>query len=178
MGDLKRKVRIKDIARIAGVSPTTVSNVIHKNEKRVSEATAARIEKILEDYGYVPDISALMLTGSSRIICVLAGNILGNIEHQAECGILMRILEEEIHRRNYSMMLHFSDSVEEHLDFVSMWKAEGVITVGFDISKNRKIQVSSKMPIVSIDGQYEKQEVITENKGKVSLEKWQILCRM
>ena len=31
-------VRIKDIAKEAGVSPTTVSNVIHGNTKKVSKA--------------------------------------------------------------------------------------------------------------------------------------------
>ncbi len=40
-------IRIKDIARKAEVSPTTVSNVIHGNHKKVSEETVEKVEKLL-----------------------------------------------------------------------------------------------------------------------------------
>ena len=36
-------IRVKDIANMVGVSPTTVSNVIHGNTKRVSQETAQKI---------------------------------------------------------------------------------------------------------------------------------------
>ena len=40
---------IKDIAKIAGVSATTVSNVIHGRTEKVSRKTRKRIEEILEN---------------------------------------------------------------------------------------------------------------------------------
>ena len=43
-------VRIKDIAKEAGVSPTTVSNVIHGNTKKVSKSNIDKIQKILEEH--------------------------------------------------------------------------------------------------------------------------------
>lgn len=43
------KIRIKDIAKIAGVSATTVSNVIHGRTEKVSRKTRKRIEEILEN---------------------------------------------------------------------------------------------------------------------------------
>lgn len=44
-------IRVKDIANMVGVSPTTVSNVIHGNTKRVSQETAQKISSILDEVG-------------------------------------------------------------------------------------------------------------------------------
>ena len=146
--------RLKDIAKMAGVSPTTVSNVIHNREGRVSPETAGRIRKVLEESGYAPDVSARMLAaGCSGIICVLVGNSAKNIECRAEGYAVIRRLEQEISRRNYHMVLHFADSAEEHLQFISMWKAEGVITIGLGTEQNRIIQTRGRIPVVSINGE-------------------------
>lgn len=58
-------IRIKDIADRAGVSPTTVSNVIHGKTGRVSKATVEKINRILKEMEYVPSISARMLQNNS-----------------------------------------------------------------------------------------------------------------
>ena len=46
-------VTIKEIAREAGVSFTTVSNVIHGNNCRVSPETAERVREIMRKTGYI-----------------------------------------------------------------------------------------------------------------------------
>lgn len=43
-----------DIARLAGVSPMTVSRVVN-GDARVREATRERVEAIIRETGYVPD---------------------------------------------------------------------------------------------------------------------------
>ena len=47
-------VTIKEIARMAGVSTTTVSNVLHKKNARVSEQTIEKVEKLLAENNYIP----------------------------------------------------------------------------------------------------------------------------
>lgn len=54
------KVRIKDIAEIANVSIGTVDRVIHKRGE-VSPQTRERIQKLLEEFDYKPDIAARSL---------------------------------------------------------------------------------------------------------------------
>ena len=49
-------IRVKDIANMVGVSPTTVSNVIHGNTKRVSQETAQKISSILDEVGYIREL--------------------------------------------------------------------------------------------------------------------------
>ena len=63
---------IKDIARAVGVSPTTVSNVIHGNSGRVSSDTVRRINEAIRKMGYVPNMSARALVSNSyRLIVVI-----------------------------------------------------------------------------------------------------------
>ena len=56
-------VTIKDIASATGVSATTVSNVINGKAGRVSAETVAKINKAIDDLGYVPNRNSR--TGSS-----------------------------------------------------------------------------------------------------------------
>ncbi len=152
-------IRIKDIAKEAGVSPTTVSNVIHGNHKKVSEETVERIERLLKDRDYIPSMGARMLAGGgTRVIGVLAAEP-GGEKRRAEghpfANILLRSLEREIYERNYYMLLHFTATPEEGIQFAATWNVEGLITIGFGTGDNLKLQGSCKVPIVSIDVYYE-----------------------
>lgn len=62
-------VGIKDIARMAGVSVSTVSNVVN-GKKNVGEETRSRILRICEDMGYYPNATGRSLKrgGSNTIL--------------------------------------------------------------------------------------------------------------
>ena len=108
-------VRIKDIAKEAGVSPTTVSNVIHGNTKKVSKSNIDKIQKILEEHQYIPSMSALMLAQNrSRLIGVLIGGVDGkrrSIEGDPFTSIMLSALELEIYRKNYYMLFHLQTNL-------------------------------------------------------------------
>lgn len=55
-----KKVSLADIARKAGVSTNTVSRVV-RGDPEVSEKTRARIAKLVEELGYVPNYAARAL---------------------------------------------------------------------------------------------------------------------
>lgn len=160
-------IRIKDIAKEAGVSPTTVSNVIHGNRKKVSEETIEKIEKLLKDRDYIPSMGARMLAGGgTRVIGVLAAEPDGEKRHaegHSFANILIRSLELEIYQRNYYMLLHFTSTPEEGIQFAATWNVEGLITLGFGAADNIKLQNSCNIPIVSIDVYYDDQR--TANVG-------------
>ncbi|MER5440665.1 LacI family DNA-binding transcriptional regulator [Streptomyces sp. NPDC002790] len=68
---MAQSVGIKDVAREAGVSVGTVSNVINRPEA-VADATRARVQAAIERLGYVRSESARQLrAGRSRIIGLL-----------------------------------------------------------------------------------------------------------
>jgi LacI family transcriptional regulator len=64
-------VGIKEVARRAGVSIGTVSNVVNRPQL-VSAATRSRVQSVIEELGYVRDESARQLrAGRSRILALL-----------------------------------------------------------------------------------------------------------
>lgn len=61
------KITIKDIARLAEISPGTVDRVIH-NRGEVSEKTREKVEKIIQELNYQPDILARTLASKKKIL--------------------------------------------------------------------------------------------------------------
>ena len=53
MSENPTNVTIKDVARLSGVSPMTVSRVINQS-LRVSPVTRSRVEQAIAELGYVP----------------------------------------------------------------------------------------------------------------------------
>ncbi len=89
-----------DIARLAGVSPMTVSRVVN-GDARVREATRAKVEAIIQETGYVPDPAARILAraGAGRIGLLyanpsnayLAEVLSGALEGARSVGLLLLI---------------------------------------------------------------------------------------
>ncbi|MCF6094274.1 LacI family transcriptional regulator [Microaerobacter geothermalis] len=57
-------VTIKDVAKLAGVSPSTVSRVI-ANNPRISPATSRKVKEAMEHLGYHPNVMAKSLVSRS-----------------------------------------------------------------------------------------------------------------
>ena len=73
--DRPRRVSGHDIARVAGVSQSTVSRVIN-NHPRISPATRERVLKAMEQLGYTPNAAArTLITGRSHLLGLVVSNI-------------------------------------------------------------------------------------------------------
>ncbi len=101
------KIRIKDIARLAQVSPGTVDRVIH-NRGEVSEKTRAKIEGIIQDLNYQPDILASTLAMKKQYVfaVVMPVSANGNDFWQAPNTGINKALDE---------IGHFGISVQPYL---------------------------------------------------------------
>ncbi len=65
MGELNHKIRIKDIAKLAGVSEGTVDRVIHQRSD-VSAKSREAVTKVLEEMNYTPNIFARSLASKKQ----------------------------------------------------------------------------------------------------------------
>ena len=69
------RATVRDVARLAGVSPTTVSNVVN-GLVPVSPETRVKVERALSALDYVPNLSARGLrNGRSGVIALALPNL-------------------------------------------------------------------------------------------------------
>ena len=101
----RKRVTIKDIAKVCGVSVSTVSRVLNKHPD-VSETVRRRVLQEVETQGYIPNNSArdLVRSRSDAIGVVVRGT--GNLFF-AE---MLKTIGREIDRAGYTMVPRFIDS--------------------------------------------------------------------
>ena len=151
-------ITIKEIALKLGMSTTTVSNVIHGKTKEVSPETIAKVEKMLRECEYVPNINARNLArNKSRIIGLAMKTKYGrysNFIKDPFVSELLGAIEIEIRKKGYFMMLYISDEIEEILQQVSSWNADGLILLGMQGDDAVRMQEKYRNPIVCIDSYF------------------------
>lgn len=152
---------IKDIADKAGVSTATVSNVIKGKKGKVSEKTIEKIEKIIEEFNYVPSMGARILSEKrSKIIGVICNfmNVTDNSLKDPFTAELLGVIESEIRKNKYYMMLYASNKPEEIKKLISTWSVDGLIFAGINEKTYNSLIKISKKPIVVIDGYYKNKD--------------------
>ncbi len=132
-----KRVTIKDIASMCGVSVSTVSRAIN-NGGEISDATKQKILKTIDDLGYVPNQNArnLKITKTKTIAVLIKG-----ITNPFFTPML-KVLEEQITKAGYTFALQ---KVEEHLSEIDIaykvvknLKPEGIIFLGGYFVEDRK----------------------------------------
>lgn len=88
MNKLPERIRIKDIARLANVSVGTVDRVIH-GRSGVSEVSKKRVEEILKQLDYQPNMYASALASNKKYLfgCLLPRHLAGEYWTAVEEGI-------------------------------------------------------------------------------------------
>lgn len=148
-------IRIKDIADRAGVSPTTVSNVIHGKTGRASKATVEKINRILKEMEYVPSISARMLANnSSGLIGVALGFMKkGNASSFEDpfVSAMLGNLEYQIREHGYYMMLVARHEQDDLMQQALGWNFDGMIAMALKEKEIAELSERLGKPLVTID---------------------------
>lgn len=104
-------ITIKDIARMCGVGVSTVSRAIN-NHPDINTETKEMILKVIKENNYIPNNSARNLKrADSKTIAVLVKGISNPFFSD-----LIKVLEKEIKKKKYSMVLHRVDYNEDEVD--------------------------------------------------------------
>jgi len=146
-------VTLKDIAREAGVSIMTVSNVVNGNLSKVSRESAERIQKIIVDRKYVPNSSARSLAKSnSRIIAIiLRGEQDENTLQSPHNATLVGTIIQKIQNLGYYTMVSIVKSQEDISQSLCAWNVEGAIFLGMFDDEIEKMYTVNDVPMVFID---------------------------
>lgn len=149
-------VTIEDIAKEAGVSATTVSNVIHGRTNKVSAYTVELINEIIRERGYVPNLSArAMKTRSSKVVALI--NHLESRDQEKFMSDpffmdLTSAVEKALRERGYFLMIRAISESEDLLAFLRNWNVEGVFMPGlFEDEPFYQTLLDLKLPVVLTD---------------------------
>ena len=169
----QERVRIIDIAEELGLSTATVSNVIHGKTKKVSDETVKRVQQLIEERGYIPDMAGILLAqNNSRIV----GVIINNHEKYENCvledGFIsasLDALSAELDKAGYFMLVKVLTDWNEIIKIASMWNMEGLVIIGFCEQEYIKLRENMHIPFVVYDGYLEETgqvcNIIVDNYG-------------
>lgn len=143
-------VTIKDIAREAGVSQGTVSNVINKTGK-VSTEKIKLVEDAISRLGYIPNIQASLLRqGDSHTVAVIIPTLKENTYLDFYCAI-----RSEIEAFGYEVLIYTTedtDTIEEAiLEKVRIANILAVVTVSTLSEKCCEIYSNLPYPVIYME---------------------------
>lgn len=156
-------MRLADIAKQAGVSAVTVSNVINGNYNKVSKETMERIQKIIDENHYQPNATARSLAlKESKII----GVVIPNLAKDETFSVspyntrMLGFLENYIRREGYYMMFRCVGECKESIPIFTTWNVDGIFFFSAFKNEVEEIQHKLKVPAVYFDTYAEEQKIV------------------
>lgn len=124
-----KKLTIKEIAKLSGISVSTVSRAIN-NHYDISPETKRRVQEVIDKYGYVPNNSArnLKLNDARNIAVLVKG-----ITNPFFTGML-KVFEQECTSHNYSLVLEHVEESQDMTEIAALLEKEkrlnGIVFLG------------------------------------------------
>lgn len=144
-------VRITDVARRAGVSPSTVSHVLN-GKRPISDKTKERVHEAIRELGYSPNPNAQALkTKQSGTIGFFASNITELFVSRIIPGV-ERVTTAHGCVMVFASGVEFEYDVPAALDFLRKRRLDGII-VSYAISERRILEALNdfSVPIVTVN---------------------------
>ncbi len=140
---------IREVAKLAGVSPATVSRVMNGTAK-VDEEKKQRVEQVIRETGFKPnEVARSLYKKSAHIIGVIVPNIENPFFNE-----MAKAIEEEAYRKGYRLTLCSSNNNIEkeknNIDLLGRMNADGIILLTNEEEIYEKIR-DSKIPVVVLD---------------------------
>lgn len=111
-------VTIKDVAKVAGVSPSTVSRVI-SDDKSISDKTKEKVRQVMREMKYFPNLNARSLVNQeSNIIGLILPNSTDNFYQNPFFPTVLRGISELASQKEYTLLLSSGETDEVRLNRV------------------------------------------------------------
>jgi DNA-binding LacI/PurR family transcriptional regulator len=146
------EVTIKEIAKLAGVSVSSVSRVIN-NKPGVNPTAREKIEKLLKEVDYKPNLTARgLVTGKTYTIGILVPRFVSYYTDQIDAIL------DICNQNDYSVLVSTSyDSMTSEVDSLKMFmnkKVDGILYFGSDLNEEKSALVKliqETTPIVLVE---------------------------
>ena len=152
-----KRVSIKDVAREAGVSITTVSRALN-GYPDVSDKTRRKVQAVVEQLDYAPDINARSLGGKAETtIALLTSELTPTNESGFVYGLISGLFQECSELGCEFMLLATNTGNQEKLSFLQLCKKKnlnGLVVTGLKIDDPYYHEIlDSDIPCAIIDMQ-------------------------
>ena len=153
-------ISIREVAKLAGVSPATVSRVIN-GTANVDEDKKKRVLEVVEETGFKPNLVARSLfKKSSKMIGVILPNTSNSFFTE-----IIEYIESEAFVQGYKIVICYSnnDSKKEidNLNMLVSMNADGIILLANDINIRDYLK-NIKIPIVVVDRSLDSKNELTQ----------------
>lgn len=146
-----KKLTVKEIAKMAGVSVTAVSFVLN-NKPGVSDKTRAKVQQIIDETGFKPNLnSKKLLFNKSFNICLMVNSFSSPFEDLFYFEITRGILNRSQKYRYNITIAKLSSSKNELPDLVYSGDTDGIIFMQDISEKLIDKAVASGIPSVIVD---------------------------
>jgi LacI family sucrose operon transcriptional repressor len=140
--------RLDDVARIAGVSKTTVSRILN-NRGYIASGTRERVYSAMQSLSYHPEkIVRGRLSSRASTVGLLVPDICYSYFSE-----MARAIEDELAKRGYRMILgniyNLKNSRIDTLEIFQKGPIDGIILCNYPLQESEIL--NNKLPIVSVD---------------------------
>ena len=148
-----RKISIKEVARLAGVSKTTVSHAL-SGKRYVSEATKEKIDQVIGQLQYYPNYLARSLVSKKTgIIGLIYPTPLNDSSHRENVEFIFSIANK-VSSSGYKFLLmteNYEQENEQVLEIIRSGHVDGLILMDIRLNDERVELLSrEKFPFVMI----------------------------
>jgi LacI family transcriptional regulator/LacI family asc operon transcriptional repressor len=148
-------MNIYDIAKKAGVSVATVSRVLN-NSARVSQKSKEKVQKIMDEVGYVPNIFARGLSLNSVKSIGILCPVISDINHAAAVSHIERLLRGNGFDTLLASTVSYEEDKSKYLDFLLAKRVDAILCIGSDGGEaNERTsfeRAASQVPVVVVNG--------------------------
>lgn len=147
-----RHVTLRDVAKVAGVSPATVSRAL-ANDERISSETRDLVVRAAEQLGYVPNIAARsLIVRATKTLGVLIPDVTDPMHGQFVTGS-----EQAAASLGYTVILangfRDSDREQQGLRIFASHRVDGVALMGSVLDQHEVRTAFRRVPIVFVNGE-------------------------
>lgn len=153
------KITIKDVAKEAGVSISTVSNALN-NVDVLSPKTKGHVLEVAKRLNYIPDLRGKNLKAKkTKMIGFFTTSVGGAYFHS-----LVESMSNECDRHGYGLNIFFTKDKQTILTNVLGGSVDGVIVFSYEFIKEKEVELINKQNIKSV---FFDREIQNKNMGSV-----------
>jgi DNA-binding LacI/PurR family transcriptional regulator len=143
--------KIRDVARLAGVSTTSISNFLNNRMEQMRPDTQRKIQQAIEQLGYRPNSAARQLkTGVASMVGLLVPSLANQFFGSLACAVETAAARHQCHVMTFST---FRDPDRERAVMADLlaFGAQGIITGSALNDTGHLAAMTNRCPVVAFD---------------------------